>query len=390
VITKRRQLAVVASKEIVDNLRDRRAVSTALVMPLMGPLAMIAVFFAFQEAEAKTRAPAVPVVGQDNAPALVDWLSHQGVQVKDAPADPEAAVRTGKADVAVRIPAGFDASLREGTPALVEVICDPSKQNAAPTLGRVEQLLQQYGQQIGAMRLVLRGVDPSIMTAVRVERVDISTPDAKKALLLASLPLFLLIGCFLGGTYVAIDLTAGERERGSLEPLLLNPVLPSTFLVAKVATTVVFGLLSMLVSLAAFAVVLPMIPFDELGMDIRLAPRTAAMFVLMFIPTTFVAASLQVLVGTLSKTPKTAQAAIGFLVLIPMVPAMIVSLFPQQPSIANSVVPFLGESILSLRLLRGELVEPLHWIGNACVDTALGCVLVAITARLFGPRMLSS
>lgn len=380
---------VVVKKEVVDNLRDRRALSTALVMPLLGPLAMVAVFFAMKDAEEKMRSPEVPVIGAEHAPELVGWLKRQGVSVLPPPASAEEAVRSDAADVVVRIPAGFGEDLRAGEPALVEIVCDPSRQRAGPTLARVEGLLEAYGAQVGTMRLALRGVDPSIMRAVRVERVDVGAPDAKKALLLMSLPLFLLMGCFLGGTYVAIDVTAGERERGSLESLLLNPVRPAVFVLAKAVTTFVFGLLSMLVGLAAFAVILRAVPFEEIGLDIRLAPHTAGLFVLLFLPTTLTAAAVQLLVGTVSKNTKTAQASLGFIILAPVVPAVIVTMFPQQPTLANSLVPFLGEAILSLRVLRGESVEVVHWLANAGANLIAAALLVIVTARLFGPRMLS-
>ncbi|MBI1947467.1 MAG: ABC transporter permease [Deltaproteobacteria bacterium] len=380
---------VVFTKECVDNLRDRRALSTALVMPLLGPLMLVGVFFALKDAEVKSRTPQIPVVGGEHAPELVRWLGQQGVEVQAPPADPEAAVKEGTVDLVLRLDSSFGAALRAGTPAPVEIICDPSRQNAAPLLDRTEGLLRQYGQTIGALRLLARGVDPQLVAAIAVSRVDVGAKDAKKALLLASLPLFLLMACFLGGTYVAIDVTAGERERGTLEPLLLNPVAPRVLVLAKIAATAVFGLLSLAVGLLAFAVVVPAIPFEEIGLDLRVAPRVAFGYLALFVPTALAAAALQVVVGVLSKNTKTAQATLGFIILVPVLPGVIVSLFPQQPSLWNCAVPFLGESILAMRLLRGEDVELVHWLANGGVQLALAAVLTVLAARLFGARMLS-
>lgn len=380
---------VVFTKECVDNLRDRRALSTALVMPLLGPLMLVGVFFALKDAEVKSRTPQIPVVGAEHAPELVRWLGQQGVEVQAPPADPEAAVKEGTVDLVLRLDSSFGAALRAGTPAPVEIICDPSRQNAAPLLDRTEGLLRQYGQTIGALRLLARGVDPQLVAAIAVSRADVGAKDAKKALLLASLPLFLLMACFLGGTYVAIDVTAGERERGTLEPLLLNPVAPRVLVLAKIAATAVFGLLSLAVGLLAFAVVVPAIPFEEIGLDLRVAPRVAFGYLALFVPTALAAAALQVVVGVLSKNTKTAQATLGFIILVPVLPGVIVSLFPQQPSLWNCAVPFLGESILAMRLLRGEDVELVHWLANGGVQLALAAVLTVLAARLFGARMLS-
>ncbi|MCC7074233.1 MAG: ABC transporter permease [Deltaproteobacteria bacterium] len=381
--------AVVFKKECVDNLRDRRALSTALLMPLLGPLMLVGVFFAIKDAEEKSRAPQIPVVGAEHAPELVRWLGQQGVEIQAPPADPEAAVRDGKVDVVLRLDASFGEALRAGAPAPVAIVCDPSRHNAAPLLGRTEGLLRQYGQTIGALRLMVRGVDPLLVNAIAVERIDVGSKDAKKALLLASLPLFLLMACFLGGTYVAIDVTAGERERGTLEPLLLNPVSPRVLVLAKTAATALFGLASLAVGLAAFAVVVPSIPFEQIGLDLRLAPRVVVGYAALFLPTALVAAALQVLVGVISKNTKTAQASLGFIILVPVLPGVIVSLFPQQPSLLSCAVPFLGESILAMRLLRGEEIEVLHWLANAGAQMLLAGVLTMVAARLFGARMLS-
>ncbi|OGQ26878.1 MAG: hypothetical protein A2138_16280 [Deltaproteobacteria bacterium RBG_16_71_12] len=383
------QFGVVFRKECVDNLRDRRALSTALVMPLLGPLMLVGVFFAIKDAEAKSRTPQIPIAGAEHAPELVRWLSQQGVEVKEPPADPESAVRDGTVDLVLRLDAGFGAALRSGTPAPVEIVCDPSRQNAAPLLERTEGLLRLYGQTIGALRLMVRGVDPQLVAAVAVSRVDVGAKDAKKALLLASLPLFLLMACFLGGTYVAIDVTAGERERGTLEPLLLNPVAPRVLVLAKIAATAVFGLASLVVGLLAFAVAVPAIPFDEIGLDLHVAPRVAFGYLALFLPTALAAAALQIVVGVLSKNTKTAQATLGFIILVPVLPGVMVTLFPQQPALWNCAVPFLGEAILSIRLLRGEDIEVVHWIANGGVQLALAGAFTLVAARMFGARMLT-
>ncbi len=220
--------------------------------------------------------------------------------------------------------------------------------------------------------------------------MDVSAPEAEKALLLGSLPLFLLMSCVVCGLYIAIDITAGEKERQSLEPLLLNPVSPATLVLAKVASTIAFAVAGVAVSIAAFAIVVPSVPFADIGLDMHIAPRVIASYALLFLPTATLASALQVFVGTLSKNTKTAQASLGFVILGPVIPGVVVSLFPQQPSVLLCAVPALGESILGLRLLRGEDVQAIHWIANAGADLLLAALLVAATARLFGARMLSS
>jgi sodium transport system permease protein len=406
------QLGVVVAKETRDNLRDRRALTTALIMPLIGPLTLVAVFFAFQQAEVKTKSPHVPIIDAQNAPELVHFLAAQGVVVEPDPiasstkqaassantahetdaANDAAAdlVRSAKADVVLRIPKDFGDHLREGSPAVVEVICDPSRQNAVPTLARVEQLVDAYSREIGSLRLLVRGVDPALLQAVKAERVDVGAPGAEKAILLGSMPLFLLLACFMSGIYVSIDITAGERERGSLEPLLLNPLTTTTIVLGKLIAAIAFTGIGVGLSLATLAVLLPSLPFADIGIDAHVDAKTFALYALLFVPTTILAASLQIFVGTLSKNTKTAQASLGLLMLVPMTPGIVVSLFPQQPSAFTCAIPALGEAILSQRLLRGESIALVHWLANSASDLAIAAILVVVTARLFGARMLSS
>ena len=381
-------VSTVIRKEVTDNARDRRAVSTALLMPLTGPLSLFLLFFLFSDIQEKQQAPKVPVLGQEHAPVLLQQLTRSGVVVEAAPADPQQAVRDGKVDIVLVIPASFGEDLRAGRPAVVEVIVDESRQSSGILLGRIRQSLQQYGAQIGALRLVARGVDPLVGQPIGVSIRDVGTARGKTALLLGVMPLFLLLSCFMGGTYVAIDVTAGERERGSLEALLLNPVRAFDLVLGKVCVAAIFGLLGVTVSAAGFVVAVVAIPFGEVGLDIALPPLVAVGVVVLLLPVVVLGASLQVFVGTLCKTFKTAQAAISMVMIAPTIPGALLMLFPQQPTTLMMLTPTLGHNILMMRLIRGEPI--------AAVDVALasGSVLVvaalllAVTARLFGPRLI--
>ncbi len=375
-------------KEARDNARDRRALSTALMMPLMGPFSLILLFFAFSDIQEKQTAPKVPVVGREHAPVLVAQLVRSGVVVEEAPADPIAAVKNGKVDIVMVIPATFGEDLRAGRPAVVELIVDESRQSSGVILGRVRATLSQYGSQIGALRLVARGIDPSLMQAVSVSARDVGTAQGKTALLLGVMPLFLLLACFMGGTYVAIDVTAGERERGSLEALLLNPVRARDLVVGKLLVAFVFGLLGVVVAALGFVVAVVAIPFSDIGLDIQLSPLLAFAIVALLLPVVALGASLQIFVGTLCKTFKTAQAAISFVMIAPSIPGALLMLFPQQPTTTMMLIPTLGHDILMMRLIRGEPIEAADVALASASVLALAALLVAGTTALFGPRLI--
>jgi sodium transport system permease protein len=375
-------------KEVVDNARDRRSVLTALVTPLLGPLAMVLMFSAISDAQIKAKAPKVPVVGRENAPVMVSWLSAQGVVVEDPPADPDEAGRRGDHDVVVVIGSGFEAALREGRPAVVELIVDESRQQSAATVGRVSGLLQAYGGEIGALRFLIRGIDPQLGRAISIEKHDVGTAESRAAMLLGIMPLFLVMACFMGGTYVAIDVTAGERERGSIEALLLNPVPSWGMVLGKLGAVVVFGVIGIIVGIIGFVVAVKGIPFEKVGLTLTLSIPTAAGVLLLLLPLVLLGSALQVAVGVVSRSFKTAQAAISFVMLLPTLPGAALSIFPQQPTVGLMAIPTVGHNILMTRLIRGEAIE----VWQVAIATAsvavVAAVCVAVAVKLFGPRLV--
>lgn len=385
-----RVFEAVVRKELVDNARDRRALSTALlVTPLMGPLVLVLMFNLMSNMAETARAPTVPIVGRDNAPELARYLEQQGVTLESPPADPEQVVRDQDADAVIVIPDGFAQAIRTGAPAHVQIVSDSTRTRAGATVSRLEGLIGSYGSQIGGMRLILRGVDPAVVAPILIEKREVASSQAEGAMILGMLPLMLLMACFLGGMYVAIDATAGERERLSLEPLLYHPIRPLEVMLAKAVATAAFSFSACVISVVAFMITLPLIPLDTLGVVAHLDAVLALRLLLLLVPTVFLGSALLLVVGTLSKTFRAAQAAISLVAVGPMIPGMITMVFPQKPTLLLAAIPALGESLLSMQLIRGESVLWAHQLALAATDLLVAGVLIAVAARLFGPRLLN-
>jgi sodium transport system permease protein len=380
---------VVLRKEVVDNARDRRSLSAALLFPLLGPLSLALMFVMLQDVRERASTPRVPVVGRAHAPALVAALERSGAVVVDAPADPVQAVRAGDVDVVVVLPDTFAEALRSGRTVGIEVLANTTRQASQVTARRVGSVLEHWGSIVGSSRLLARGVDPGLVEPLRVSVHDVGTADAGAMMVLAALPMFLLMGCFLGSTYIAIDVTAGERERGSLEALLMNPVRARDLVLAKLAAASLFGAASTVVTTAGFVVATRVIPFQDVDIDLHLPVLRAAGFVALLLPVVVLGAAVLVFVGTLSRSFKTAQAAISVVTLLPMVPAVLFSVFPQQPTAALVTVPMVGHSLLVDRLLRGEAPSALHVALATAGALGASVVFVVATARLFGPRLVA-
>lgn len=389
---KRRGWLTVFNKEVVENARDRRTLANALLYgPLFGPIlfAAILAFVSAKELEKWEKPLDLPVAGGEHAPNLVRFLEQQGVQLKPAPYDVDVAVRAQDADMVLRIPAEFGAAWSAGRPAPVDLLFDSSRQEAQKSVARADALLQQYSRQTGLLRLQVRGVNPEVIQAVAVVRRDLSTPQSRAGLILAVLPYFLILSSFIGGMYLAIDTTTGERERQSLEPLLTNPVSREQIMLGKLGATTLYALLSSLISIAAFALSIRFVPAGALGFDLSLSWTAAGLIGLIIAPIALLAATVQTIVAAFAKTYREAMTYLQFLILIPMIPSMLIMLNPTKPVLAMYATPLMGQSLLINELVRGDTLSGLHVALAVAGTLSLALVFGFIATRLYHRESLA-
>ena len=305
--SRRRSLSlavVVLRKELLDSLRERRALAMALLFPLFGPAVLtMALWVGGTTAHGGVERPlALPVAGAEHAPELVAFLRSAGVEVTRAPADPERAVRAGEREVVLVIPPQFGERLRAGRPAPVRLLLDASRQSAQPAIMRARALLEGYGRQLGLQRLLVRGVHPGLVQGILVEESELSTPESRTALVLNVLPYFVILAIFVGGMATAIDTTTGERERQSLEPLLANPVPRSGLALAKIGATAAFAAVALLETLVGFGVVPLLLPAASLGFTVRLYPAPLLRTFVLCLPLVALLSALQILVAARARS----------------------------------------------------------------------------------------
>ncbi len=378
-----RKALSVARKELRDHARDLRSVLSALLFPLLGPVALGLMFQVIASWTAKDTTLALPTVGKEHAPALVEFLARHGVAVEDAPADYEEGVKTGKLDVVVVLTAEYPVAFAEGRPAPVSVLIDSSRTKAHARALRVRRLLEGYSAQIGSLRLLARGVSPELAAPLAMQEIDLATPERMAATLLGSIPMFLVFAAFAGGMYVAIDVTAGERERGSFEPLLLCPVSRGALVAGKWLATVVAALLALLVSIVAFAAAARLMPLASLGVKVRFGPTEMAYVLAAAVPLALFASALQMLLSTLAKSFKEAQTYLQLFLMLPFLPAVYIALAPIEPKLWMMAIPILGQDLLLADVMRGEPMSALPLSVAALVSAALTFVCLLVTARLF-------
>jgi sodium transport system permease protein len=382
----------VFSKEVRENARDRRTLASALLYgPLIGPV-LFALLIGFVMTQQRDKAEAVlelPVIGAEHAPNLVAYLRQQGVSIKTAPTDPRTAVRTQAEDVVLRIPAAYPEHWRSGEAAPVELYYDASRQHTLTTINRVRGLLQNFGATVAALRLQARGISPGIATPLAVVERDVSTVQSRTGTLMAMLPYFLILSAFVGGMYLAIDTTSGERERQSLEPLLITPVSRAQIVVGKVLATTAYASVSLLMCVLAFVLSIALIPAELIGAALSLSVLSAAKILLIVLPIALLAAAAQTVVAAMARTFREAQTYLQFLILIPAIPSLVFVLNPLKPTLWMYWTPLFGQSALINDLVRGEAVSVAAATGSVAMTVLLALLFVAIAVRQYRSERLA-
>lgn len=259
---------VVMFKEIYDNLRDKQTVFYALLfgpilMPLIlggsiiGSLKQLSINF--------DQVTTLSVINSDSAPNLIEFLYSNNVDVIEAPDEPEKAVRRGDVPVILKVMPSFSEALREGQPAPLSVYVNDGDKNSSKQARKVVALLQAYERTINALRLQHRGIDPNVFNSLDITREDVSLDGAGGQLIASLLPFLLIISMVMGGFYLAIDTTAGERERQSLEPLLSLPLNRSELVLGKFGATLCFVALSSILTSVSVFFLFKFFPTDVLG-----------------------------------------------------------------------------------------------------------------------------
>lgn len=381
------RIYVVFRKEATDNLRDRRSIFSALSSSLIGPVILVLLIYILGKSIFSDRLLnplQLPVSGAENAPELIQFMEQNGAQILPAPANPEVAVRNGDADVILIIPKGYGSEFSSGRSATIQLVLDSTRQSAISSVERARDLLNAYNQQIGSLRLIARGVNPTVISPIAVENIDLATPQTQALIFLNMMPYFIVMVVFLGGMYVVIDTTAGERERGSLEPLLINPVARWEFVIGKLAASWPFAIFTLLFNLMAFALAFNVFPLEDyIGIQLSIDLTALAWIFVIALPMVLLASALQMIIATFTRSFKEAQTYVAFLPLIPALPGIGLAFLPVKPTLWTMLIPTFGQQLLINQLMRGEAVNPINALASAAMTILVSVGLTYLAIRLY-------
>ncbi len=382
-----RTLLTVFAKEFLENLRDRRTLLSALLFgPLFGPLLFgLMVSRMLEQSVVESDVPLkVTISGGEHAPGLIRYLEGRGVKLTRQELtenEARAAVRSGGSQVVLLVPADYPQLFAEARPAPLLLFADSADSQTRKIADRAKGMLGTYGSTIAQLRLEMRGVSPLLGIPVAVNEVDVATPTGRAVVVLGFMTYFVLFALLMGGLYLAIDSTAGERERGSLEALLSLPVARSALVGGKILATCAYMCISLGLSLTAFVCVFRFVPLERIGMSANLGLNTALLFFGICLPFVPLGATLMTLVASFTRTYREAQTSLTTVLLVPTLPIAFASIYSLKTKSSLMIIPSLSQHLLMTSVLKDEPILLHDVLVSAAASLGLALVLLVLTAR---------
>ena len=365
-------------KELRDALRDRRSWIVALVLSMLaGPLVFVLISNFVADLEERVAEREVVLAGIEHAPTLVNFLQRAGARVVEAPADYEQRLRSGRlANAVIRPPQDFEAKLARGETVDIDVIYDESHDKAQPVVRAAMRLVEGFNRELGTQRLLARGLAPQLLAPVQLEAVNLASTQARGAQLLFIVPWAALIVAVVGALSVAIDVTAGERERGSLEPLLANPVGAGSLVVGKWAVVIVYSTAIVLLTMAGFLLSMHFITNETLSALMQLRLREVALFAVVLLPFAALMAAANMLAATFGQSFKEAQTYVSYIAMAAQFSALVPVFLTVREAAWQLWVPSIAQLTVLLKVLRGEPLTMIHLALPAavCVVGTAACL----------------
>ena len=374
---------IVLRKELTDHLRDKRTAAMIFLLSIaMGPIMLLGMSYFISSIEKKADAREVYVQGSEYAPQLMNFFARQDVAVLEPKSDFRELIKTGKHDPVLVIPADFQEKFPTGA-ATVEIVYDDTRQDTGNvSIGVLRRLMRGFNSEVATQRLIARGVSPLINRVVEVRDVNMGTPAQRAAQMLFMIPFISLIVCVTGCTAIAIDVTAGERERGSLEPLLMNPVGRVAIAAGKWLAVGVYGVGVVALTLAGFWATLKFMPMPRLEAVLSITGMQFLSFgatMLSFAPAM---GGLQMLIATYGRTYKEAQTYVSYLIAAVSMMPMIIIFGQLKEATWQLFVPMLAQQTVITRIMRGDPVEAVHFLIPLAVNAVIALTAILLIAKL--------
>ncbi len=379
-----RRVLVVFAKEAVDNSRDRRSLLVSLIYPLLGPILLGLMISAVVGvvSENPTGKATLAVGGAERAPGFVAYLAERGIDVVTPPEDVEGAVLDGELQAVVVIGEDYDEKFKAQRTAEISVVVNTARLPGLIAMNRTANLLGDYNRKVWSQRIKDKGVDIYILQPLSIKSIDVTRGTHIAKILLLMVPPLFIFNLFMGGVYLAMDTTSGERERGSLEPLFINPVPRWGILLGKYLAALLYTAAAVLVQLTAFKII-----FEWVGGDLSFAhvfdAATIAAILIVTLPLMMVAVGVQFIIATMTRSFKEAQTYLGLLPLVPAIPGMVLVFAPVPAREWMMTIPIFSQTLLLGRFVQDEAVAVSDAVVSMSTSVIAAAILIVLAARLY-------
>jgi len=377
---------IVLRKELTETLRDRRALSLLLLFVLMYP---ILVGFMLQRQIDRATKPEregveLAVIGSEQAPTLMNQLRQRNVNITElepmGEEDINALLRKQTVTAVLRLTPEFAENYHAMRPARVELWFD-SASDSSRKIDEVEYVLRDYSRNIASARLLAHGVSPVNLNPVLVQRYDAGTSASRSANTISTMLGIFFIPAFMFCMSTAVDSTAGERERRSLEVLMAQPVRPSDLIIGKWLAASLLSIVGITLELAIAHGILKWLPLEEIGLSWRLGWRDLAMVCLASATLSLFAAALEIALAINARSFKEAQTLVSFTMIVPLVPVILVPMMNLSNSWWMYMVPVLSNQTLLRELAKGGSIGLLPFLQTFFSSLLLAMLCVWYTER---------
>ena len=374
---------MIVLKELKDALRDKRTLMTAMGTSLFGvPLMLLVFSMVLSQVEGQEERREVMVAGIQHAPQLENFILRQGYTITEAPADYERKSRSKELSLPVLlIPEDAESRFVHGEKVSLQIAYDTANRSAEFGVRPLRRLLDGFAQEVLMADLTMRGISSDLMQRLEVREVYLRAAEERRATVTEMLPMMVLMAIVVGGMYASIDTTAGERERGSLEPLMMNPVSGMELALGKWAAVSLVGIVVLALTILSFFPTQALIQNETLKAEFQFSVRDAGYFMLVLTPLVAMVSAIQIALSLSCKSFKEAQIRTQLTtMIIPMV-SLVPVMFPGREPAWTAWVPVLTQNQMLGKILKGSSLDWAALGVSWLAALALTVIFLGYTAR---------
>ncbi|GIU49552.1 transporter [Shewanella algidipiscicola] len=352
-------------KELIDAARDKRSVMAGLYYAIGAPLMMCGMFMLLIGQITSPEALNITITHGERAPDLVKFLASDDISQGD---------KADRKEIELIISQDYASNMAKSRAAELTLIADNSNEKLQSSIRRIEKSLQQYSAEMGSLRLIARGIDPKVVQPIKVTIEDQATSDSKGGMILGIAIFMMVYAVFISGMNLAIDTSAGERERNSLALLLSHPVSTRDIVLAKVTAVTIFAMLGLILTLIISKIAYGFVPWQELGFSVNITPDFIGLMLVIGLPIALMAASLQLFVSFMAKSFKEAQSYLTIVLIVPMMLSMAAS-YNIAPDTLQWL-PVSGQMQALIAFIKGKEIPQMQLLLSSATTLAITLALM--------------